>query len=53
MLLTHGAVAVTTDETLDEEEQMTIYKKDTGGKRMQIWMRGIWFCVNGGGHIQM
>ena len=33
---------------------MTTCNKDTGSKRrVQKWTRGVWFCVSGGGHIQM
>ena len=36
------------------EDEKTACNKDTGGKkRLQKWTRGVWFCVSGGGHIQM
>ena len=54
LISTHGAVAARLDETKEVEEQMTTCNKDTGGKRrIQKWTRGVWFCVSGGGHIQM
>ena len=53
LLSTHGTVAATIDET-QEVEEMTTCNKDTGSKRrVQKWTRGVWFCVSGGGHIQM
>ena len=48
LLSKHGAIATTIDKTQEDEEGMTTCNKDTGGKR-----RGVWFCVSGGGHIQM
>ena len=56
LLSKHGAMATTIiiDKTQEEEEGMTTSSKDTGGKRrIQKWMRGVWFCVSRGGHIQM
>ena len=52
LLKQHRPVA----DQLDKEDQATVTtcNKDTGGKRrLQKWTRGVWFCVSGGGHIQM
>ena len=54
LLSKNGAIATTIDETQEDEEEMTTCNKDTGSKRrIQKWTRGVWFCVSGGGHIQM
>ena len=42
------------DGGAEDEAAATSCNKDTGGKkRLQMWTRGVWFCVSGGGHIQM
>ena len=51
LLSKNGAIATTIDETQEDEEEMTTCNKDTGGKRRI--QKGVWFCVSGGGHIQM
>ena len=42
------------DNSDEVEESKTTCNKDTGEKTtLQKWSRGVWFCVNGGGHIHM
>ena len=54
LLAQYNAVAKPIDEGKEEIATKTACNKDTGGKRrLQKWTRGAWFCVSGGGHIQM
>ena len=43
------------DSTDEDPETQTECNKDTGDKvrRLQKWIRGVWFCIGGSGHIQI
>lgn len=50
----HIPMGLSLDEGEEDESDKTQCNKDTGNKRrLQKWTRGTWFCISGGGHIQM
>ena len=54
LLAQYNAVAKLIDEGKEEIATKTACNKDTGGKRrLQKWTREAWFCISGGGHIEM
>ena len=57
LLARHTAIGQSIDDGEEDYATITTCNKDTGGKRrLQQWTRGVWgvwFCVRGGGHIQM
>ena len=54
LLEQHDSIGKQLDEEKEDEKERTTCNKDTGNKRrIQKWTRGVWFCVGGGGHIQM
>ena len=54
ILTRHKSMASNIDDGTEDEETATKCCKTIGTKsRFQQWTRGTWFCVGGGGHIQM
>ena len=54
ILTRHKSMASNIDDGTEDEETATKCCKNIGTKsRFQQWTRGTWFCVGGGGHIQM
>ena len=53
-LSTNENMATDIDDGMEDEKTASTCSKNIGNKtKLQQWTRGTWFCVGGGGHIQM